>query len=120
MQWMKYFQRSKLNIGTAWRSVFQQIRRRVTPSGPKPAPQNKMETEKMTKLTSLINRAASSNTVYYAAQKGIFFDSMDDMIAKLNADGFSTQQNDGKRVLVGFKVWMTRHGVVTPVNWSNL
>jgi hypothetical protein len=74
----------------------------------------------MTKLTALINRAADSETTYYAAQKGIFFDSMDDMIAKLNADGFSTQQSDGKRVLVGQKVWMTRYGVITPINTSNL
>ena len=74
----------------------------------------------MTKLTALINRASNSNTTYYAAQRGIFFDSMDDMVFKLNADGFSTQQNDGERVLVDHKVWMTRHGVVTPVNTSNL
>ena len=74
----------------------------------------------MTKLTSIINRAASDTTTYYAAQKGIFFDSMEDMIAKVEAEGFSTQQNDGDRVLVGFKVWMTRHGVITPVNTSNL
>ena len=74
----------------------------------------------MTKLTALINRAAADTTTYYAAQKGIFFDGMDDMIAKIEAEGFSTQQNDGERVLVGFKVWMTRHGVITPVNTSNL
>jgi hypothetical protein len=83
----------------------------------KPANQ---ENEQMTNLTALINRAAADTTTYYAAQKGIFFDSMDDMIAKVEAEGFSTQQNDGERVLVGHKVWMTRHGVVTPVNTSNL
>ena len=30
------------------------------------------------------------------------------------------QQNDGERVLVAHKVWMTRHGVATPVKTSNL
>lgn len=74
----------------------------------------------MTNLTALINRAAADTTAYYAAQKGIFFDSMDDMIAKVEAEGHSTQQNDGHRVLVGSKVWMTRYGVITPVNTSNL
>lgn len=74
----------------------------------------------MTKLAALINRAANSRTTYYAAQQGIFFDSMADMIAEVEAAGFSTQQNDGERVLVGFKVWMTRHGAIAPVNTSNL
>lgn len=74
----------------------------------------------MTKLAALINRAATGQTVYYAAQQGIFFDDMADMIAAVEAAGFSTQQNDGERVLVGFKVWMTCHGVITPVNTSNL
>ena len=74
----------------------------------------------MTELAGLINRAAARNTTFFAAQKGIFFDSMDDMIAKVEAEGFSTQQNDGERVLVGFKVWMTRYGVITPMNTSNL
>ena len=74
----------------------------------------------MTELAGLINRAAAGSTTYFAAQKGIFFDSMDDMIAKVEAEGFSTQQNDGERVLVGFKVWMTRYGVMTPMNTSNL
>ena len=74
----------------------------------------------MNKLTALINRAANDTTTYYAAQKGIFFDSMEDMIAQIVALGFSTQQNDGERVLIGHKVWMTRHGVITPVNTSNL
>lgn len=83
----------------------------------KPARQ---ENEQMTNLTALINRAAARTTTHYAAQKGIFFDSMDDMIAKVEAEGFSTQQNDGERALVGHKVWMTRHGVITPVNTSNL
>ncbi len=45
---------------------------------------------------------------------------MADMIAKLNAEGLATQQNDGERVLVAHKVWMTRHGVATPVTTSNL
>lgn len=74
----------------------------------------------MTRLASLINRAAAGRTVYYAAQRGIFFDDMADMIAKVQAAGFSTQQNDGERVLVGGAVWMTRHGVIAPVNTSNL
>ena len=74
----------------------------------------------MTKLAAIINRAATGTTTYYAAQKGIFFDSMDDLISKVEAEGFSTQQNDGERVLVGFKVWMTRYGVITPVRTSNL
>jgi len=74
----------------------------------------------MDKLTSIINRAANDTTTYYAAQKGIFFGSMDDLVAKVETEGFSTQQNDGERVLVGSKVWMTRYGVITPVNTSNL
>ena len=74
----------------------------------------------MNTLTALINTAASTNTTRFAAQRGIFFDSMSDMIVKLNAEGLATQQNDGERVLVGNKVWMTRHGVSTPVNTSNL
>ncbi len=74
----------------------------------------------MTKLTALINRAAASRTTYYAAQAGIFFGCMDDVVAAVKEAGFSTQQNDGKRVLVGNKVWMTSHGVLTPVNTANL
>jgi len=74
----------------------------------------------MNKLTALINTAAASGTTRFAAQRGIFFDSMSDMIAKLNAEGLTMQQNDGERVLVSNKVWMTRHGVATPVNTSNL
>lgn len=74
----------------------------------------------MTKLTAIINRAANDTTTYFAAQQGVFFDSMDDMISKLHAEGFNTQQNDGERVLVGHMVWMTRYGVITPVNTSNL
>jgi hypothetical protein len=74
----------------------------------------------MTKLSALINRAAAGRTVYYAAQHGIFFGSMPELVAAVEAAGFSTQQNDGDRVLVGFKVWMTSYGVITPVNISNL
>ena len=74
----------------------------------------------MTKLTALINRAASTHTKFYAVQAGIFFDGMDDVITAVEAEGFSTQQNDGERVLVGHKVWMTAHGVISPVNASNL
>jgi len=74
----------------------------------------------MNTLTALINTAASTNTTRFAAQRGIFFDSMSDMVAKLNAEGLTMQQNDGERVLVSNKVWMTRHGVATPVNNSNL
>ena len=74
----------------------------------------------MNKLTALINTASASGTTRFAAQRGIFFDSMSDMIAKLHAEGLVTQQDDGERVLVGNKVWMTRHGVATPVNTSNL
>jgi len=74
----------------------------------------------MDNLTTLINRAANGTTTYYAAQKGMFFDSMDDLIKRVEALGFSTQQNDGDRVLVGHAVWMTRYGVATPVNTSNL
>jgi hypothetical protein len=75
----------------------------------------------MTKLTTWINRAVDCPyfTAYSAAQNGIFFDSMDDLIAAVEAEGFSTQQNDGERVLVGHMVWMTRHGVITPVNTFN-
>ena len=71
-------------------------------------------------LTALISTASATNTTRFAAQRGIFFDSMSDMVAKLNAEGLTMQQNDGERVLVGNKVWMTRHGVATPVNTSNL
>jgi len=74
----------------------------------------------MNTLTALINTAAASGTTRFAAQRGIFFDSMADMIAKLNAEGITMQQNDGERVLVAHKVWMTRYGVATPVNTSNL
>jgi len=74
----------------------------------------------MTRLTDLINTASATNTSRFAAQHGIFFDGMEDMISKLNAEGLSTQQNDGERVLVSHKVWMTRHGVVNPINTSNL
>jgi hypothetical protein len=45
---------------------------------------------------------------------------MSDLVAKLNAEGLTMQQNDGERVLVSNKVWMTRHGVATPINTSNL
>ena len=71
-------------------------------------------------LTALINTASATGTTRFAAQRGIFFDSMADMIAKLNAEGLATQQNDGERVLVAHKVWMTRHGVATPVITTNL
>ena len=71
-------------------------------------------------LTALINTASAANTTRFAAQRGIFFDSMSDMVAKLNAEGLTMQQNDGERVLVSNKVWMTRYGVATPVNTSNL
>ena len=74
----------------------------------------------MNTLTALINTSSATNTTRFAAQRGIFFDSMSDMIVKLNAEGLATQQNDGERVLVSNKVWMTRHGVATPVNTSNL
>ena len=74
----------------------------------------------MTALTALINTASATNTTRFAAQRGIFFDGMTDMVAKLNAEGLATQQNDGERVLVSHKVWMTRHGVVTPVTTTNL
>lgn len=74
----------------------------------------------MTKLSALINRAAASTTTHYAAQKGIFFEGIEDVVAKVKAEGFSVQQNDGKRVLVGFKVWVTEHGVMTPANTCNL
>ena len=74
----------------------------------------------MTKLTALINRAAANHTTFYAVQAGIFFDGMDDVIAAVEAEGFSTQQNDGERVLVGHKVWMTAHRVITPAKTSNL
>tara|TARA_R110000796_G_scaffold94767_3_gene199673 strand:+ start:136 stop:360 length:225 start_codon:yes stop_codon:yes gene_type:complete len=74
----------------------------------------------MSKLKSIINRASALNTVYYCTQAGIWFDSMDDMITKVEAEGFSTQQNDGENVLVGHKVWMSCHGVIKPVNTANL
>ena len=74
----------------------------------------------MNTLTALINTASATHTTRFAAQRGIFFDSMADMVAKLNAEGLSTQQNDGERVLVANKVWMTRYGVATPVTTTNL
>ena len=45
----------------------------------------------MNTLTALINTAAASGTTRFAAQRGIFFDSMSDMIAKLNAEGITVQ-----------------------------
>ena len=48
-------------------------------------------------LTALINTASAANTTRFAAQRGIFFDSMSDMVAKLNAEGLTMQQNDGER-----------------------
>ena len=74
----------------------------------------------MSELEKFINRAAASTTTYYAAQKGIFFDDMDDMVHKVQQLGFSVNQNDGERALVGSKVWLTRHGVATSVNTANL
>ena len=74
----------------------------------------------MNTLTALINTASATHTTRFAAQRGIFFDSMSDMIAKLNAEGLATQQNDGERALVAHKVWMTRYGVATPVTTTNL
>ena len=74
----------------------------------------------MKTITALINTASATNTTRFAAQRGIFFDSMSDMVAKLNAEGLTMQQNDGERVLVSNKVWMTRHGVATPVTTTNL
>ena len=73
----------------------------------------------MPKLTELINRAAANHTTFYAAQAGIFFVGMDDIIAAVKAEGFSTSLY-GDRVLIGHKVWMTAHGVITPINTSNL
>jgi len=81
---------------------------------------NSMTAAKMYTLTALINTASATYTAQFAAQRGIFFDSMADMIAKLSAEGLSTQQNDGERVLVAHKVWMTRYGVATPVTTTNL
>ena len=81
---------------------------------------NSMTAAKMYTLTALINTASATYTAQFAAQRGIFFDSMADMIAKLNAEGLSTQQNDGERVLVAHKVCMTRYGVATPVTTTNL
>ena len=71
-------------------------------------------------LADLVNTASATHTTRFAAQRGIFFDSMADMIAKLNAEGLATQQNDGERALVAHKVWMTRYGVATPVTTTNL
>ena len=48
-------------------------------------------------LTALINTASATHTTRFAAQ-----------------------QNDGERVLVAHKVWMTRYGVATPVTTTNL
>ena len=48
----------------------------------------------MNTLTALINTASATHTTRFAAQRGIFFDSMSDMIAKLNAEGLATRQNE--------------------------
>lgn len=69
----------------------------------------------MKTMKSLINLAAAKNTVFYAAQQGIFFADINDLIAKLESDGFRTQQNNGGEVLVDHKVWVTRHGVINPI-----
>jgi hypothetical protein len=68
-----------------------------------------------TTITKIINRAVSSHTTGFSAQRGVFFDGMADLIATLNAAGHKTQQNDGERVLVDHAAWVTQHGVVHPI-----
>ena len=65
-------------------------------------------------LTDLINIAHASHQTRFAAQHGIFFDGMDDVLAVLVAAGHQVQQCDGTRVLVNHKAWVTKHGVVHP------
>tara|TARA_Y100001951_G_scaffold66684_1_gene53656 strand:- start:357 stop:581 length:225 start_codon:yes stop_codon:yes gene_type:complete len=69
----------------------------------------------MKTMRSLINLAVANNDVFYAAQERIFFADMNDLIAKLESEGCKTQQNDGDRVLVDHKAWVTRHGVIYPI-----
>jgi hypothetical protein len=65
-------------------------------------------------ISDLINIARSNNETRFSAQHGIFFDCMDDLVAKLTDAGHQLQQNDGTRVLVDHKAWVTKHGVVHP------
>jgi hypothetical protein len=66
-------------------------------------------------ITNIITRSVSRNTVGFAAQQGVFFDSMADVIKALHAAGHKTQQNYGDVVLVDHVAWITQHGVVHPV-----
>ena len=80
----------------------------------------------MDKLTAIINSAAASNTEYYASQQGIFFEDMEHLISEIKDRGFSVQRCKGygprgtDLLLVGNKVWMTKHGAIRPVKTANL
>jgi len=69
----------------------------------------------MTTITTLINIAAATKTTRFAAQRGIFIDNMEQLVAMLTEAGHKMQQNDGKRVLVDHTAWVTAHGVIHPV-----
>jgi hypothetical protein len=75
---------------------------------------------KSTLMGFIVNRASSRYTVTYAAQKGVFFESMDDLCATLGDAGFGLTQRYADRVLAGYKAWVSVDGVVTPINSSNL
>jgi hypothetical protein len=68
----------------------------------------------MTSLTRLINLTAAFHATRSAAQVGIFFDNMADMIAKLTADGHNVTQPSSDRALVNNAVWITVYGVTYP------
>tara|TARA_R110002110_G_scaffold175387_6_gene378928 strand:+ start:2045 stop:2257 length:213 start_codon:yes stop_codon:yes gene_type:complete len=66
-------------------------------------------------ITNIIARSVSRNTVGFAAQHGVFFDSMTDVMETLHAAGHKTQQNYDDVVLVDHVAWVTQHGVVHPI-----
>ena len=70
----------------------------------------------MTSLTRLINLTAAFHASRSAAQVGIFFDDMTDMISKLVDDGHKVTQQSNDRALVNNAVWITVHGVTYPVS----
>jgi hypothetical protein len=73
-----------------------------------------------TTISTLIHTAVASHQTRFAAQHGIFIDSMERLIEVLGANGHKLTQNDGVRVLVDNTAWVTRHGVIDPVSGSNL
>jgi len=66
-------------------------------------------------ITNLIHRSAATGTTLFAAQRGIFIDDMAQLVDMLTKAGHKLQQNDGTRVLVDHKAWVTKHGVIHPI-----